>query len=106
VPLLKEPQSHLKRDALFFHYPHYYFNTTPVSAVRVGDWKLLEYFEDNHSELYHLRDDPGEAHDLAVQQPERAAELRARLHQWWQDAGAQLPQKNPDFQPNTRKSNP
>ncbi|MEI2723193.1 MAG: sulfatase [Verrucomicrobiota bacterium] len=102
VPLLKDPQSHLQRDALFFHYPHYYFNTTPVSAVRVGDWKLLEYLEDNHSELYNLRDDPGEAHDLASQQPGRAAELRTRLHQWWQDAGAQLPQKNPDFQPKAK----
>ncbi len=95
VPLLKNPLSHLNRDALFFHYPHYYPTTTPVSAVRIGDWKLLEYFEDEHVELYNLRQDPGEQHDLAREQPERAAELRGRLHAWWTAVGAQLPEKNP-----------
>jgi arylsulfatase A len=104
VPLLKQPQSHLQRDALFFHYPHYYPTTTPVSAVRMGDWKLLEYFEDNHIELYSLRDDPGERDNLALKQPERAAQLRKRLHEWWQEVGAQLPQSNPSYQPNARKS--
>jgi arylsulfatase A len=99
VPLLKQPRSALPRDALFFHYPHYYPTTTPVSAVRSGDWKLLEYFEDNHVELYCLREDPGERHDLAIAQPERAAQLRARLHSWWQEVGAQLPAPNPAYQP-------
>jgi arylsulfatase A-like enzyme len=97
VPLLKQPQSHLDRDALFFHYPHYYFTTTPVSAVRARDWKLLEYFEDNHVELYNLRQDPGEQHDLAADQPKRTAQLRARLHAWWNEVGAQLPERNPTF---------
>lgn len=91
VPLLRQPQSHLRRDALFFHYPHYYPTTTPVSAVRAGDWKLLEYFEDNHVELYDLRGDPGEHRDLASAQPERAAQLRATLRAWRADVGAQLP---------------
>ncbi len=95
--LLKDPKSRLPRNELFFHYPHYYFNTTPVSAVRAGDWKLLEYFEDNRIELYNLRDDPGEARDLAAQQPERAAKVRARLHEWWKEADVRLPQKNPAF---------
>ena len=97
VPLLKQPRARLERDALFFHYPHYYPTTTPVSAVRCGDWKLLEYFEDNHVELYSLRDDPGEQHDLATAQPERAAQLRARLHGWRKQVGAQLPQPNPAY---------
>ena len=57
--LLEKPASKLNRDALFFHYPHYYATTTPVSAVRAGDWKLLEFFEDNHIELYDLHDDLG-----------------------------------------------
>jgi arylsulfatase A len=91
VSLLRQPQSHLRRDTLFFHYPHYYPTTTPVSAVRAGDWKLLEYFEDNHVELYHLRDDPGEHHDLAPEHPERADQLRAELHAWRTKVGAQLP---------------
>lgn len=97
VPLLKHPQSAPLHTELFFHYPHYYFNTTPVSAVRSGDWKLLEYFEDSHIELYNLHDDPGEAHDLAAQKPGQTAKLRERLHAWWQEVGAQLPSKNPAY---------
>ncbi len=104
VPLLQQPQSRLQRDALFFHYPHYYPTTTPVSAVRAGDWKLLEYFEDKHVELYSLRDDPGERHNLAAQQPERAAQLRRRLHGWWKDVGAQSPRENPAYRPQSRRT--
>ena len=104
VPLLKQPRASLPRDALFFHYPHYYPTTTPVSAVRCGDWKLLEYFEDNHVELYSLRDDLGEKHDQAAAQPERAAQLRARLHAWWQEVGAQLPLPNPAYRPKLEKA--
>jgi len=106
VPLLKQPQSRLQRDVLFFHYPHYYPTTTPVSAVRAGDWKLLEYFQDNHVELYCLHDDPGEQHDLATAQPERAAQLRVRLHDWWKEVGAQLPQPNPGYQLKQQKVGP
>ena len=91
VPLLRQPRAHLNRDTLFFHYPHYYPTTTPVSAVRLGNWKLLEYFEDNHVELYNLHDDLGEQRDLAAQQPEKARQLRDRLHAWWEDVGVQLP---------------
>lgn len=99
APLLKQPQAGLPRTELFFHYPHYYFNTTPVSAVRSGDWKLLEYFEDNRVELYNLRDDPSEAHDLAAKNLDEVNKLRTRLHAWWKDADALLPTKNPEFKP-------
>lgn len=99
--LLKQPQARLPREELFFHYPHYYFNTTPVSAVRSGDWKLLEYFEDNRVELYNLREDPGEARDLATKNPRQAARLRARLRAWWQEADALPPSANPAFKPPT-----
>ena len=101
-PLLKNPAAKLDRDALFFHYPHYYGTTTPVSAVRAGDWKLLEYFEDDHVELYNLRDDLGETTDLAGQLPDKANELRERLHDWRGDVGAALPSPNPNFKPKPR----
>lgn len=91
VRLFKAPRTSLDRDTLFFHYPHYYMTTTPVSAVRQGDWKLLEYFEDGRAELYNLRDDPGEQTDLAEAQPERTALLRGRLRGWRTEVGAQLP---------------
>ncbi|HID24239.1 MAG TPA: DUF4976 domain-containing protein, partial [Planctomycetaceae bacterium] len=52
LPLLKDPQFDLDRDTLYWHYPHYYPTTSPVSAIRKGDWKLLHYYEDDHLELY------------------------------------------------------
>jgi arylsulfatase A-like enzyme len=99
TPLLSDPAAHLSRDALFFHYPHYYPTTTPVSAVRAGGWKLLEYFEDDHVELYHLDDDPGESRDVAADRPDKADDLRRRLHAWRESVGARLPSPNPAFRP-------
>lgn len=90
-PLLRQAGGHLGRTELFFHYPHYYATTTPVSAVRHGDWKLVEYLEDHRVELYNLRTDPGESHDLAATEPAKAAELQVRLHEWWKEVGAPLP---------------
>lgn len=99
--LLRQPEGRLNRDELYFHYPHYYATTTPVSAMwrREGkhEWKLLEYFEDGRVELYDLASDPGESRNLAAQFPEVAERLRARLHAWWQKVGAPLPQPNPDY---------
>ena len=96
-PLLQQPAGKLDRDALYFHYPHYYATTTPVSAVRTGDWKLLEYLEDGRVELYNLKDDPGEKTDLAAQMPDKAASILKRLHHWRTQAGVASPTPNPAF---------
>jgi arylsulfatase A-like enzyme len=97
VPLLKGGTS-LDREALYWHYPHYSpQGGTPSGAVRAGDWKLIEFFEDMHVELYNLREDIGEQHDLAEKKPEKAEELRARLHQWRESLDARMPR------PNTRR---
>jgi len=97
TPLLRNPAAQLGRDALFFHYPHYYETTTPVSAVRAGDWKLLEYLEDDRTELYNLRDDPSEKSNLAAIHADRASELRTRLHGWRRAVGARMPMPNLEF---------
>lgn len=93
--VLRDPAATLERDAQFFHYPHYYPTTTPVGAVRAGDWKLLEYFEDGRVELFNLADDPAETTDLAAREPARTAELRRRLAEWRREVGAKLPLPNP-----------
>ena len=90
-PLLEDPGATVDRDALCWHYPHYYETTTPVSAIRSGDWKLLEYFEDSRVELYDLAGDLGETTDLAARNPEVASRLRERLRAWREQVGARLP---------------
>lgn len=99
TPLLRDPSATLARDALFFHYPHYYETTTPAGAVRSGEWKLLEYFEDGRIELFNLADDIRETNDLAARMPERAAELRRRLVEWRESVGAAMPAPNPAGKP-------
>ena len=91
VPLLKNARAKLPREDLFFHYPHYYETTSPVSAILSGDWKLLEYHEDGRVELYNLASDPGEQRNLASTDAQRADELKKRLHAWRTEVGAQMP---------------
>lgn len=101
-PLLIEPTARLDRETMFFHYPHYYATTTPVSALRSRDWKLLEYFEDHHVELYNLTDDLGETTELSHRYPEVVSKLRTELRSWRNDVQAALPQPNPDYQPKSK----
>ena len=90
VPLLRG-QSGPVHEALFWHYPHYSNQGGfPGGAVRVGDWKLIERYEDGRVHLYDLATDPGEQHDLGAEHPDRIADLRARLHAWYEQVGAQF----------------
>lgn len=91
TPLLRDPQTRLPREALYFHYPHYYQTTTPATAIRTRDWKLIEYYEDHRYELYNLKSDPAEQHNLAAAEPARVAELKAQLDAWKRSVGARLP---------------
>ncbi|MGD0094404.1 MAG: sulfatase-like hydrolase/transferase, partial [Planctomycetota bacterium] len=104
LPLLKDPHAKLEREAIFWHYPHYHGGgATPYSAVRCRDWKLIEFCEDERVELYNLREDEAEKQDLAAKMPEKAAELRKRLHDWRAAVNAQMPTPNPDYDPKTHK---
>jgi arylsulfatase A len=94
APLLRDPKAKLDRDTLHFHYPHYYPTTTPVSAIRVRNWKLLHYYEDSRDELYDLAADPSESRDLAPSSAAKARELRARLFEWLTSVRAQFPRPN------------
>ncbi len=100
--LLQNPAATLDREALYFHYPHYYATTTPVSAVRMGEWKLLEYFETGRTELFNLRMDPSEQKDLSTRETARVSALRAKLDRWRDDVGAQLPRPNPNVTGQTK----
>jgi arylsulfatase A len=103
MPLLKQSGT-INRDTLYWHYPHYHpGGATPYSAIREGDFKLIEFFEDNRAELYNLKDDVGEKNDLAATMPDKAKDLRAKLEIWRQQSGAQLPAPNPNYDPEKDK---
>jgi arylsulfatase A-like enzyme len=96
-----------ERPPLYWHFPGYLgaqqntWRTTPGSVIRSGDWKLLEYFEDGHLELYNLRDDLGEKHNLVSSEPEKAADLHRQLVAWRESIGAPMPTKNTPQPPNS-----
>jgi arylsulfatase A-like enzyme len=97
MPLLKGSQS-LRRDALYWHYPHYSNQGgKPGGAIRSGPWKLIEFYEDNRVELYNLARDLGEKNNLAQARPEHAAALRNKLQEWRRAVDAQMMTPNPDY---------
>ncbi|NLZ05185.1 MAG: sulfatase [Phycisphaerae bacterium] len=96
VALLRQ-QGPQKDRALYWHYPHYgNQGGSPGGAIRLGDYKLIEFYEDHRVELYNLRDDLGEKKDLSGAMPEKAAELRRMLHEWRNKVGAAMPTPNPN----------
>lgn len=111
VSLFKGETQNLGNRALYWHFPAYLqsyavtdeqrdilFRSRPCSIIRVGDWKLHQYFEDGGLELYNLRDDIGETRNLAKSMNEKTSELLARLEGWREGIGAPVPtERNPRF---------
>ncbi len=100
VPLFRDESASLSRDAIFQHFPGYLgsgantWRTTPVTLVQVGPWKLMEFLEDKHLELYNLRNDLGERKNLATEMPEKTKEMHTRLVAWREAIGAPMPTPN------------
>ncbi|MCA9019933.1 MAG: arylsulfatase, partial [Planctomycetaceae bacterium] len=70
-----------------------------AGAIRAGDWKLIEFFADGNLELYNLKSDLSESTNLALKNPEKAAELQQKLADWRTSVGAAMPVKNPKYDP-------
>lgn len=102
----------LKERPLFWHFPIYLetylkegdptqdplFRTRPGSAVRLGDWKLIQYFENNDFELYNLKEDIAENNNLTKLNPEKLNELRNLLENWRNETNAPIPKElNPEY---------
>ena len=107
LPLLKGGE--LNERPLFWHFPIYLeggnietqdkvFRTRPGSAMRLGEWKLIQYFENNDIELYNLKDDIGEKNNLAESNSEKVKELLGILENWRNKTNAPIPTElNPDY---------
>ncbi|WKN42938.1 sulfatase [Tunicatimonas pelagia] len=98
LPLLEREAETLEREALYWHYPHYHpGGASPYSAIRQGNYKLIEFLEDEHLELYNLEDDIGEANNLISEVPEVANDLYNQLETWRNEVSAQDPVPNPQY---------
>jgi arylsulfatase A len=85
----------ITREALFWHYPHYHpEGAKPYGAVRKGNWKLIEVFEYDSLQLFNLKDDVQEQHNLALSYPEKLEELYRDLKSWRSEVSAQMPIEN------------
>ena len=97
IPLLQKQVS-LDREAIFWHYPHYgNQGGTPGSSIRMGDYKLIEFFEDGRCELYNLQKDLEQQHNLAEEETERLVEMKTRLSRWREEVEALIPQRNSEW---------
>lgn len=94
LPVLRGQE--LSSRPLFWHYPHYgNQGGAPGGAVRDGDWKLIEWYEDGAVELFNLRKDPSETRNVAADMPEKVRELSAKLKVWRTEVAAVMPTPNP-----------
>jgi arylsulfatase A-like enzyme len=101
-PLFNNSDADLQRDALYWYFPGYVagnydkaadtlFQQRPVAVIRQGDWKLILSLENDSRELYDLSKDPGEQHNLSVEQKLVAEGMAIKLHQWLKEMDAPLP---------------
>ncbi|MFW6303460.1 MAG: sulfatase [Candidatus Sumerlaeota bacterium] len=99
---LFEQKEKLPERSIFWHFPCYlkggdksnndpHFRTRPAGAVRRGDWKLIEFFEDNRLELYNLADDMSEKSNLADTHTEKREQLHTELKAWRKTVEAKMP---------------
>lgn len=110
TPVLFQTGS-LEREAIFWHFPAYLqasgamdrtWRTTPVSAMRSGNWKLIEFFETGELELYNLAKDMSESNDLSEEKPKKTKELYIMLKKWRLKLNAPIPTiLNPAFVPDS-----
>lgn len=90
--LLKNPSAPVAERTFYWHYPldkPHFLGGRSAGSIRKGDWKLIEFFDDGHKELYNLKDDPGEQNDLAQKNGAKVAELEKELAAWRKSVGAQ-----------------
>ena len=97
--LLKGEES-IDQPVIYWHYPHYHgAGCTPGSSIRMGDWKLVQFYENNHVELYNLRTDIEERRDLTKAFPDTTATMLNMLNQWKHNVHAKIPWINPYYNP-------
>lgn len=99
-----DPEERPERDELAWHYPldrPHFLGGVSAGAIRAGDWKMIQFFDSDRVELYHLGEDPSEERNRAQEEPGKVAELRDRLDTWRSEVGAR--HRSPPFLTETRE---
>ena len=99
VSLMNGTSKKMDRNEVYWHYPHYH-RTKPYGAIRKGDFKLIEFFEDSALELYDLSIDPNETQNIIRTNPLLGEELLSKLKNWRANIGAQMMHENPNYNSN------
>ncbi len=98
APLLKG-EADVDRGPLVWHFPvslpRHHFE--PGSAIRIADWKFIQFYEGDRRELYNLNSDIGEKNNMAKCMPEKAAKMKAKLDAMLKEHGAKIPTPNPAY---------
>ncbi len=100
-PIL-DKSGELERESIFWHFPHYHaVSDSPGASIRCGNYKLIEFFDDERIELYNIKEDLGEVHELSQKEPDTCKKLKQKLDEWKHGIEAIMPTKNPDWEPLT-----
>ncbi|MDF1823379.1 MAG: sulfatase [Verrucomicrobiales bacterium] len=91
------------REGLVFHFPHYQ-GDAPHSVLLVDEMKIVHFYETGETHLFDIEADIGESRDLGGQQPEVAAAMEAKLFAYLKELNAQMPEKNPNYDPDNQRS--
>jgi arylsulfatase A-like enzyme len=100
----------LGRNIMFNYKPesHARWQYPSAASVREGDWKLIRRFETAEAYpeeyvLFNLREDIGESHDLALENPRKVKELKKMLDRHFREMETLLPIQNPDYDPDIKQ---
>ena len=97
-----------RENPYFFHFPLYlggskdavlpardgqenYWRAVPSTTMISGDWKLICYYEYDRYELFNLKEDISEQHDLSATKPEIGKKLLDELQAWTDEVRAPIP---------------
>lgn len=83
---------------LHWYYPHYSpQGSNPGAAIVSNGYKLIEFYDPEKVELYNLKEDPGETHNLSNEMSSKILELQGKLRKWLHDANPIMHTYNPLF---------
>lgn len=84
LPILKNKEQWQDRTVFWHSSKARPVNTgdTKSSAIRKGNYKLINWYKEGRTELYNISKDPSEINNLSKEQPELSQQLLKELNEW------------------------